>query len=179
MTNEMSELELRYEQFVKELENKHKRMFSRPYGGLAIGAGWWPIVESLCFAIDRHMTHLKRRRVNAILEKRAKRDGIGALVAFHQGRESVIRDWHVELARKSMETDKPIPERVQPVVVEQIKEKFGGLRFYHQGGDEYVDGLVTMAEEWASRTCEVCGSPGRARQGGWIRTLCDTHAKKD
>lgn len=64
---------------------------------------------------------------------------------------------------------------VEPVVVQQIKEKFGGLRFYYQGGDDYVRGLVTMAEEWADQTCETCGDPGIRRSGGWIRTLCDKH----
>lgn len=61
------------------------------------------------------------------------------------------------------------------VVVAQIKEKFGGLRFYYDGGDDVVDGMVRMAESWAARSCEVCGHPGESRQGGWIRTLCDKH----
>jgi hypothetical protein len=61
------------------------------------------------------------------------------------------------------------------VVVEQVKEKFGGLRFYYQGGDEYIAGLVSMAEEWADIACETCGGIGKRRSGGWIRTLCDLH----
>jgi hypothetical protein len=63
----------------------------------------------------------------------------------------------------------------QPVVIEQIKEKFGGLRFYYQGGNEYIRGLVNMAEIIADQTCETCGAPGKKRSGGWIRTLCDFH----
>lgn len=59
--------------------------------------------------------------------------------------------------------------------VAQIKEKFGGLRFYVDGGDEATHGMIRMAESWADRTCEVCGAPGHSRQGGWIKTLCDTH----
>jgi hypothetical protein len=61
------------------------------------------------------------------------------------------------------------------VVVNQIKEKFGGLRFYYSGGDDTIDGMVRMAESWACRSCEECGKPGKSRDGGWIRTLCDTH----
>jgi hypothetical protein len=68
-------------------------------------------------------------------------------------------------------------EVVSQVEVSQIKEKFGGLRFYYDGGDDFVDALVRMAEAWAENTCEVCGAPGEARGGGWIKTLCDTHAK--
>ena len=64
---------------------------------------------------------------------------------------------------------------VAQVKVTQIKEKFGGLRFYYDGGDDYIDGLVRMAEAWADKTCEMCGKPGEKRGGGWIKTLCDEH----
>ena len=67
---------------------------------------------------------------------------------------------------------------VEQVIVRQIKEKFGGLRFYYDGGDEYIAGLVSMAESWADRSCEECGAPGKHRGGGWIRTLCDEHEAK-
>jgi hypothetical protein len=66
-------------------------------------------------------------------------------------------------------------EVVPQVVVAQIKEKFGGLRFYYEGGDDTIYGMVRMAEAWAGNTCETCGKPGRQREGGWIKTLCDEH----
>ena len=64
---------------------------------------------------------------------------------------------------------------VHQVTVAQIKEKFGGLRFYYSGGDDAIDGMVRMAESWAARSCEECGAPGKSRDGGWIKTLCDHH----
>ena len=64
---------------------------------------------------------------------------------------------------------------VEQVVVEQVKEKFGGLRFYYTGGDEQIYGMVRMAEAWADKSCEECGAPGKSRGGGWIKTLCDRH----
>lgn len=66
-------------------------------------------------------------------------------------------------------------EGCKQVVVAQIKEKFGGLRFYYDGGDAHISGMVRMAEAWADSICEECGSPGKRRSGGWIRTLCDHH----
>ena len=66
-------------------------------------------------------------------------------------------------------------EVVAQVVVAQIKEKFGGLRFYYDGGDERIRGMVQMAEVWADASCEECGAPGKRRDGGWIKTLCDHH----
>jgi hypothetical protein len=66
-------------------------------------------------------------------------------------------------------------ELVPQVTVAQIKEKFGGLRFYYDGGDDVINGMVRMAETWASHACEECGAPGTSRGGGWIKTLCSTH----
>lgn len=62
----------------------------------------------------------------------------------------------------------------------QIKEKFGGLRFYYKGGDKYIAGLVDMAEELAAKTCEVTGKPGRLcrKPSGWLVTLCPEEAEK-
>jgi hypothetical protein len=67
---------------------------------------------------------------------------------------------------------------VEQVVAVQVKEKFGGLRFYYDGGDEKIQGMVRMAESWAANTCETCGAPGKMRNGGWVRTLCDTHEEE-
>jgi hypothetical protein len=61
----------------------------------------------------------------------------------------------------------------------QIKEKFGGLRLYYDGySDDYIRGVLSMAYELAFITCEVCGSPGEQRSGGWIVTQCDNCYKK-
>ena len=54
----------------------------------------------------------------------------------------------------------------------QVKEKYGGLRFYYDGGDEFIEGLVWMAEAISYRTCEECGSPGTPNNTGWVTTLC-------
>jgi hypothetical protein len=85
-------------------------------------------------------------------------------------------DWSVKNHQWDLENDKKDIRPVCPqVTVTQIIEKFGGLRFYYDGGDEYISGLVSMAESWAEHTCETCGNKGERRSGGWIRTLCDFH----
>ena len=78
---------------------------------------------------------------------------------------------HIDWQNKNHEKHPVVPQ----VVVGQIKEKFGGLRFYYSGGDGEISGMVRMAEAWANNTCETCGAPGKRREGGWIKTLCDTH----
>lgn len=68
--------------------------------------------------------------------------------------------------------------------VDQIKEKFGGLRFYYDQmsindeNRERVDKLVDAAETKAFTTCEVCGvSDSSVTTSGpyWMKTLCADH----
>jgi hypothetical protein len=72
-----------------------------------------------------------------------------------------------------------IPDEVAQVVATQVKEKFGTLRFYYEGGDDVIHGIVSMAESMSGVTCDICGNPGTQTRGGWIRTLCEEHKKKD
>ena len=67
---------------------------------------------------------------------------------------------------------------VPQVVATQVKEKFGTLRFYYNGGDDVIDGMVRMAESWSAVACEECGAPGTQNSRGWIKTLCETHRKE-
>lgn len=61
----------------------------------------------------------------------------------------------------------------QEVKVDQIKEKFGGLRFYYSGGDLRIDGAVSLAEIMSYNICENCGSTDDVSQTtGWIKSLC-------
>jgi hypothetical protein len=60
----------------------------------------------------------------------------------------------------------------------QVKEKFGGLRFYTGGvnidvSDE-VWKVIDEAEEMSYMTCEKCGSLDDVKQTetGWVYTLC-------
>lgn len=83
---------------------------------------------------------------------------------------------HVNWKRKtdpfSSMTDEEFDEIHQPIAA-QVKEKFGGLRFYVDNADEYTNGVIALAESLSYRTCEQCGNKGIMRKGGWIKTLCD------
>ena len=58
----------------------------------------------------------------------------------------------------------------------QIKEKFGGLRFYINSGSEEIHDIISKYESLSYETCEVCGEKGELRNDlGWWRTLCDKH----
>jgi hypothetical protein len=59
------------------------------------------------------------------------------------------------------------------VKFDQLKEKFGRLRAYVSGGDDYTRGLVNMAEAISGCVCETCGNKGKPNKTGWIVTLCE------
>lgn len=68
---------------------------------------------------------------------------------------------------------------VLQVVVAQVKSKFGELYFFYDGGDDYCQGAVGLAEELSLKTCELCGAPGKQIAGRWVNTLCPTHEGHD
>jgi hypothetical protein len=70
-------------------------------------------------------------------------------------------------------------EVVAQVTLDQVKEKFGTLRFYYTGGDDYISGLVSMAESMSGITCETCSKPGTSTGGSWIKTACLEHGGQD
>lgn len=82
-----------------------------------------------------------------------------------------------ELHAKVLEID---PE----VVVEQVKEKLGGLRYYFSCEHDEWRTIQALVDEYAARslsTCEVCGATegtiSDAFGQPWINALCPRHAQ--
>jgi len=66
------------------------------------------------------------------------------------------------------------------VTVEQVKEKFGGLRFYTGPANSKIFDLIHKAEEKSFKICEECGAKGELEEiRGWYTTLCKKCKKKD
>lgn len=63
--------------------------------------------------------------------------------------------------------------QIRHIKVVQVKEKFGGLRFYTYGGDDLSRGAIWFAESLSNTICEDCGAQGKKNSEGWIVTLCD------
>ena len=59
----------------------------------------------------------------------------------------------------------------------QVKEKFGGLRFYTGGASDEMNKLIEEAEKQSFKICELCGAPGEPTSTSWIRTLCPPHTE--
>jgi hypothetical protein len=69
------------------------------------------------------------------------------------------------------------PVKPEQVTCTQMKEKFGGLRFYTDGHDDVIEGMITMAEYLCDNTCEKCGSEeDLGYTQGWISVMCNACA---
>lgn len=65
------------------------------------------------------------------------------------------------------------------IKVLQVKEKFGGLRFYISHGDETLYKMIDKAENESLKTCEHCGSKENViHTDRWIWTVCKNCLKE-
>jgi hypothetical protein len=128
--------------------------------GFECGDGWGSLIASLCEMIEAPYTQACRDYEEAVLCRTAPTD-----TGVARSEEDVQR------ARDAMHAAKRALPRVT-----QVKEKFGGLRFYVSTRDARTAVLIGFAEHHSTKVCERCGAPGRLRRAGWLSTLCDTHA---
>lgn len=72
-------------------------------------------------------------------------------------------------------------------VLDQVKEKYGGLRLYSETLPETSEAeteamwdALGAIEARSTSVCEQCGAPGQlVVRGGWYRTACPPHASAD
>jgi hypothetical protein len=143
--------------------------------GFECGDGWFNILDQLMGNIQHHIDWKDKQRNWAIQHNAMVtqcREGIFDL--FEESMKSVVDPEYKEkrLAELLANGFREVPETIAQVTLDQVKEKFGTLRFYYTGGDDYISGMVSLAESMTSVTCESCGNPGETRGGGWIHTYC-------
>jgi hypothetical protein len=91
---------------------------------------------------------------------------------------NVGEGWHPILRELEEELNKIDPD----FILQQVKEKFGGLRYYAQShiADPSFQQAIHAAEAKSERTCEVCGEPGEVKATyHWLKCLCETHRAED
>lgn len=93
-------------------------------------------------------------------------------IAHHENNLKTQDEYRKKVGLEPTNTD------YDPVEILQIKEKFGGMRCFFRGGDQYTAGVIQMAEVMSFRICEKCGDAGESRNLPWIRTLCDDHYRE-
>lgn len=172
--------------------------------GFECGDGWYAILDALCHNIQYHIDNPPWVPENVVIRvlKRAWNQTVWNWIIFPIGSFFLTRNnarvscpiypnpkydekkW--KLWRKLQDTfcyqlkfKKPnitIPQ----VVAVQVKEKFGTLRFYYDGGDRTVQDLVNLAESMSARTCEICGATDDSvhmSKTGWVTVRCERCSK--
>lgn len=143
-----------FEEFAKKYPDLLAKSQQTEYVG--VGRGWHHILDML-FAFLSHDVERAKSRLKYALEHPEANMGEGVTIA--------------SLEAKVEEELEKLPS------IQQIKEKFGGMRFYVDKCSHDQDLAISFAEAMSNRCCEVCGKPGKHRQGGWVKTLCDDHFK--
>jgi len=179
--------ELLCEKYPKMMVNRDKPMQETCMcWGFDCGDGWFNILNQLMGNIQHHIDWRNRQREAVIKFNKLREAGqsgnaelFADLMAAEYGDKGFNADFIKKRAEEYMTTPlQPVPEEIPQVTLDQVKEKFGTLRFYYQGGDDYIRGLVSMAESMSGVTCEECGAPGDRGGDGWITTLCETHRQE-
>jgi hypothetical protein len=150
--------------------------------GFDCGDGWYNIIDVLCENIQHHVDQRRRERARVLKFNRALKRALAGdtyplQMYFTFSNKTEPDEWAIENSSKAIVKAefREVPAHMPHITASQVKEKFGGLRFYINGYTDEVRGMIRMAESMSYRTCEVCGNPGRSNNHGWISTLCDTH----
>jgi hypothetical protein len=138
--------------------------------------GWYNILDALCRSITNHV----ESRISNAIYRHENNKFIDIFLGWKYGWKT-FRWW--KYLWTLYEDYKKRKELVNPdyykVFAVQVKEKFGGLRFYTSGNDDIVEGMIYMAEALSCMTCEVCGQPGViSSKGYWLKALCSTCQEK-
>lgn len=96
---------------------------------------------------------------------------------FHDGWTDLIYELGKDITELCELTNCELP------MIQQIKEKFGTLRFYYNTlNSQYpeiveksINALVRQAESKSTNVCEICGKYGETRTNGIVFTSCDEH----
>ena len=133
--------------------------------GLECGDGWYNIIDVLCGLLTSEYRQAQSR-YDFIKDKVDQPQW--------EGSKKIITQEQIDEAKAKLDE-----ETLKVPVAVQVKEKFGGLRFYVQAATDAHYKYITFAESMSYHTCESCGAPGKTYTDGWHRTLCDIHAAMD
>jgi len=184
----MKKMETLVTKYPKIFRDRHKSMTLMCWG-FECGEGWYDILDQLCANIQNHIDDSRKNRLNALLFNRA-------LYKALKGDTKSLFNYFSKFSPNEVYVNRKVAKCLEDakkenthvfhdvfdvcpqVVATQVKEKFGTLRFYYDGGDSAIDGMVRMAESMSGVTCETCGNKGQLRGEGWIYVSCLEHADK-
>ena len=129
----------------EEFIEKYKDLLNDKWAYPSVGDGWLPLIDKLYSLI---------------------KDKLDTITKYND----VWLDNEVITQEKYESNNKFLED----FTIVQIKEKFGGLRFYVTGATPEIRGWVRFAEIMSYGLCEGCGTnQGLGTTSGWIRTICE------
>lgn len=172
--------------------------------GVSCPVGWQDLIDKLCGSIDWHVENGGKNEITNKISFGVYRFiwnklKIGKLLNSIEHSIDPVK-WGIKKWYSSSDVDrirKECPKRtaflksfqrfkwsimptakfrkipVRAVNIGQIKQKID-LRFYYDGGDETIRGMVSFAEALSTSICEETGEKGvRCFKKGWYRTLSE------
>lgn len=179
------------EELDKKLVEKYPKIFADRYKdkretamcwGFECDDGWYWLIDNLCNSIQEYTDNngvgmrIKNKFIRYCVKSLSNiRDEFmksDSKFLYNVGCK-IKHSYIVKLTSKfNQEEYIKIPQ----FVASQVKEKFGSLRFYGDGGDDVIDGMIWLAEIQSFNMCEKCGSiDDVSRTRGWIKVLCKKH----
>lgn len=181
----------------KKLVETYPKIFANRYGdmkttamcwGFDCGDGWYWLIDALCSNLQWNTDNNNKQYVikNKFLRKflpflyntlqklpgkynLKRKKQINPLVIIRSFLLGLVFEW-----RRSREFTYIESGRYPQVVASQVKEKFGGLRFYVEGASNVQHAVINWTESLSYRTCENCGSTKNiGSTQGWYKTLCE------
>ena len=158
--------------------------------GVYCPIGWHTLVDDLLQSIKNQITNVYRSKLVVTNKKYYFWNGLSHIVngsitilsKVVNNRTINSKLFKLDHKFRQRATKFRTYERVimEPIIIEQIKEKFGTLRFYYSNGTPEIDGIVAFAEYLSSVTCEETGKRGELchNQRGWYKTLCKETAER-
>lgn len=157
--------------------------------GIECGDGWYWLIDNLCSQLQWDIDHNNRdyimknkllRKIIPFLKKLIdyipgkynfkKKIQYNPLIYIRSYLNRLIYLW-----RSKQEFIYIDSNRYPQIEAVQVKEKFGGLRFYIGSGSSQQHAIISFAESLSYSICEQCGSTKNVIQteGDWIYTRCE------
>jgi hypothetical protein len=139
--------------------------------GFDCGDGWYNIIDTLCGLLTSDYRNAKSQY--EYIKDKVDQPTYGFKDDGSPAGKIITQE---EIDKRKVKMDE---EALKVPLAVQVKEKFGGLRFYVQAATNKHYDYISFAESMSYRTCEVCGTPGKRYTDGWHKTLCEIHAEMD
>lgn len=156
-----------YPEIFKNRNNRGSR--SPIMFGIECGSGWYNLIDHVCATF--------------MLPVKALKEDIERREEYLKLDHSTFSEWTLqEYTQEKLDAKKQeLKETIAKIpVAVQVKEKFGGLRFYVTNATKEQENVIKFAESISHRICEECGTMDTATtyRMKWNRTLCLKHANE-